>query len=135
MRFVIHLILLTFALPLAAQDIDAGKALFLSRCAACHDATAQGDGPMAALISIPVPNLTQLAARNGGAFPRVPVVQTIDGRPLLRGHGGDGPMPVFGPILGGGSAVLDGPDGSVIETKGDVVNIMLYLESIQTQVN
>ena len=44
-------------------------------------------------------------------------------------------MPVFGPILGGGSAVFDGPDGMVIQTKGDVVNIMLYLESIQTMGN
>ena len=135
MRLIIHLILLTFAMPLAAQDIDAGKDLFLSRCAACHGAGAQGDGPMAALISIPVPNLTQLAARNGGEFPRVRVVQTIDGRVLPRGHGGDGPMPVFGPILGGGSAVLDGPDGTAIQTKGDVVNIMLYLQGIQAEGN
>lgn len=131
MRLIIHLIFLTFAMPLAAQDLAAGKELFLSRCAACHGAGGQGDGPMAALISIPVANLTQLAARNGGDFPRVRVVQTIDGRVLPRGHGGDGPMPVFGPILGGGSAVLDGPDGGVIQTKGDVVNIMLYLESLQ----
>ena len=89
MKLFIHLILLTFAMPLAAQDIEAGRELFLSRCAACHGAGAQGDGPMAALISIPVPNLAQLAARNNGAFPRVRVVQTIDGRVLPRGHGGD----------------------------------------------
>jgi len=36
-------------------------------------------------------------------------------------------------MLGGGSAVIDGPDGSVIETKGDVLAIALYLESIQAE--
>ena len=59
------------------------------------------------------------------------VVQTIDGRIALRGHGG--PMLVYGQILGGGSAVVDGPDGSPIETRGDIVSIAEYLASIQAQ--
>ncbi len=108
-----------------------GQDLFLSRCAACHGADATGDGPMASVISIPVPDLTQLALRNDGMYPRVAVVQTVDGRVMLRGHGG--PMPVFGPVLGGGSAVLDGPDGTIIETVGDVVSIALYLETLQAE--
>jgi mono/diheme cytochrome c family protein len=117
--------------PVLAQDVVTGQELFLSRCAACHGADAKGQGPMAAVISIPVPDLTQLSLRNEGMFPRVAVVQTIDGRILLRGHGG--PMPVFGPVLGGGSAVLDGPDGSIIETKTDVLSVALYLETLQEE--
>jgi mono/diheme cytochrome c family protein len=117
--------------PAVAQDATQGQDLYLSRCAACHGGDAAGDGPMAAVISIPVPDLTQLELRNGGMFPRVAVVQSIDGRVMLRGHGG--PMPVFGPVLGGGAAVLDGPDGSVIETVGDVVSIALYLETLQAE--
>ena len=132
MRLLIVLLSLLLAGPAFADEtsID-GRSLFLSRCAACHGTGAQGDGPMAAVIAIPVPDLTRLAARNGGEFPRFDVVRTIDGRMALRGHGG--PMPVFGKILGGGGAVLDGPNGSVIETVGDIVAITAFLESIQVK--
>ncbi len=115
----------------AAQDAIKGQELYMSRCSGCHGPAGKGDGPMAPLISVVVPDLTQLALRNGGLFPRADVVRTIDGRIELVAHGG--PMPVFGPVLGGGSAVIDGPDGSVIETKGDVLAIALYLESIQAE--
>lgn len=131
MRLIPLLLSLTLATPLAAESVENGQELYMSRCAACHGEAAIGDGPMGALLTIPVPNLTQLTARNGDVFPRVNVVRTVDGRLLLRGHGGDGPMPVFGPILGGGSAVLDGPDGSIIETSRDVLDIALYLETLQ----
>ncbi len=131
MRHALMFLSLVLASPVFAEDMATGEELFLSRCGACHGAAAQGDGPMASLLSIPVPDLTQLAARNDGMFPRVDVVRTIDGRVSLVGHGG--PMPVYGRLLGGGSAVIDGPDGSVIETKGDVLAIALYLEGLQAQ--
>jgi len=132
MRGVAIALTVLIAGPVLAQDLPGdGGELFQSRCAACHGVTAQGDGPMAQLISIPVPNLTMLAARNGGDFPRADVVRTIDGRMKLVGHGG--PMPVFGRLLGGGSAVIDGPDGSAIETRGDVVAIAQYLEGLQAE--
>ena len=114
-----------------AQDAIDGQELYMSRCSGCHGPTGMGDGPMAPLITVAVADLTQLALRNGGLFPRAEVVRTIDGRIEFVAHGG--PMPVFGPVLGGGSAVIDGPDGSVIETKGDVLAIALYLESIQAE--
>ncbi len=114
-----------------AQDATQGQELYMSRCGGCHGANGMGDGPMAPLITVVVADLTQLALRNGGLFPRAEVVRTIDGRTEILAHGG--PMPVFGPVLGGGSAVIDGPDGSVIETKGDVLAIALYLESIQAE--
>lgn len=130
MRAVIPIftLALTMASPALAQS--AGEQLFLSRCAGCHGAGAQGDGPMAGLITVEVPDLTGLVARNGGAFPLADVVRTIDGRMALRGHGG-GPMPVFGEILGGGSAALDLPDGAILETRGDVLAIAAYLQEIQ----
>jgi len=120
-------ILALAAVPVSADE--AGEALYMSYCASCHGASATGDGPMAALLSVPVADLTTLAARNQGMFPLVPVVQLVDGRRTLRGHGG--PMPVFGPILGGGSAALDGPDGSIIETRGDIVSIVTHLMELQ----
>jgi len=131
MRGILTALVLLAATPLAADEIETGRELYLSRCASCHGPLALGDGPMAAMLIIPVPDLTGLRARNDGVFPRVEVVRTIDGRAPLAGHGGGGPMPVFGPILGGGSAVLDGSDGLMIETRGDVVSIARYLETIQ----
>lgn len=123
------LILTALLLAGQAHAEGEGEALFLSRCAACHGAGAAGGGPMAPLLMVAVPDLTGLAARNGGVFPLEDVVRSIDGRLELSGHGG--PMPVFGDILGGGSAVVDGPDGSVIETRGDVLAIARYLEGVQ----
>ncbi|WP_254435201.1 c-type cytochrome [Pandoraea communis] len=60
--------MLTFALAtfaasaFAAQDIDAGKALFTSRCASCHSV-----GPMAA--SGFGPQLNGIANRRAGSLP------------------------------------------------------------------
>ena len=119
------------AAPAIAQDADFGGDQYLSLCAGCHGMIAKGDGPMAALLSIAPTDLTQLSAANDGVFPMERVVRHVDGTINITPHGG--PMPVFGPMLGGGSAVLDGPDGSVIETKGDVLAIALYLESIQAE--
>jgi len=131
MRLSLIALSLLLAAPALAQDATEGKDLYMSRCGGCHGMEATGDGPMAGLITIPVPDLTTLAVRNDGLFPRAEVVRSIDGRVNLLGHGG--PMPVFGPLLGGDSAVLDGPDGAVIQTSGDVVAIALYLEGLQAQ--
>ncbi|RMD91296.1 MAG: cytochrome c, partial [Alphaproteobacteria bacterium] len=102
---------------------------FLDHCAACHGESAEGNGPLAPLLNVPVADLTRIAARRGGEFPLAEVVRIIDGRAELRGHGG--PMLVFGQILGGGRAVVDAPEGGVIETRGDIFDIALWLRSIQ----
>lgn len=130
MRLVLAALALSLAAPVVAADTSAGRALYMDHCAACHGAGGTGDGPMASLVTVEVPDLTEIATRSGGTFPMARVVQTIDGRIALRGHGG--PMLVYGQILGGGSAVVDGPDGSPIETRGDIVSIAEYLQSIQT---
>lgn len=132
-RIVLAMCLAAF--PVGAQDARvgaddmAGAVLFRSHCAGCHGVSAKGDGPVAGLLTVPVPDLTMLAARDGGVFPLARVVQTIDGRRLLRAHGG--PMPVFGPMMGGGSAVIDDADGAIIETRGDILRIVDHLLSVQ----
>lgn len=126
----------TLAQPQAARGaedeaarLERGHALFLNHCAACHGESARGDGPLAPLLNVPVADLTRIAARRGGEFPLVEVVRIIDGRAELRGHGG--PMLVYGQILGGGSAVLDTPEDGVLQTRGDILDIALWLKSIQ----
>jgi mono/diheme cytochrome c family protein len=120
---------LAAAAPAAAQDVVRGAEYFRGYCAACHGAAASGDGPMVAVLDIPPPDLTTLAAAEGGTFPTERVVRGIDGRTVILSHGGA--MPLFGMILGGDSAVIDAADGSPIITKEAVVDIAAWLASIQ----
>ena len=113
----------------AADDLVLGRETFAGACAACHGAEARGDGPMAELISIPVPHLTRIAARNGGSFPWLTVVHQIDGRSGLRGHGG--PMPLFGALFSGDTAAADAPDGTPVITSARVLALTDWLASIQ----
>jgi hypothetical protein len=56
---------------------------------------AQGDGPVAASLSVRVPDLTRLAERHNGTFPAADVREFIDGRSLVIAHG-TRYMPVWG---------------------------------------
>lgn len=108
-----------------AQDADVGAGLYADYCAACHGATGKGDGDMANVITIPSPDLTSLAARNGGTFPMLQVIHIIDGRTGVRAHGGA--MPIFGR-----SFASDGDGyGGVLESRGRILSLAMYLESIQ----
>ncbi len=118
------------ALPAhAGGDVALGRETFAGACAACHGAQARGDGPMVELISIPVPDLTRIAARNGGVFPWLTVVHLIDGRTGLRGHGG--PMPLFGALFSGDTTAADAPDGTPVITSARVLALTDWLASIQ----
>lgn len=43
--------------PPAAPDVEAGAAIFAEKCAPCHGATGQGDGPQGAQLPVSVPAL------------------------------------------------------------------------------
>jgi len=72
-----------------------GSSLFRSYCSSCHGTTAVGDGPVAEHLKVKPADLTSIAARRGGEFPFQNVVQIIDGRKQVKGHG-HGEMPVWG---------------------------------------
>ena len=110
-----------------AEDAGVGAALYTEWCAACHGASGQGDGDMAGVMTIPAPNLTLLSASNGGVFPMLAVIHSIDGRTGLRAHGGA--MPIFGAVFS--TSEGENPYGSVLEARGRVLSLALYLESIQ----
>lgn len=128
---LLHLVLgvVVLAGPAAAQDVARGGELFRGYCAACHGIAATGDGPMTEILEIAPPDLTGLAEANGGVFPMARVVRVIDGRNLLLSHGG--PMPLFGMILQGEAAVVDGEDGTPVITRQSVVDIAGWLASLQ----
>lgn len=119
--------------PMAAgaDDMaDIGARLYDQFCASCHGADGQGAGPVAEYLTVSPSDLTGLSEANGGVFPLLAVVNTIDGRARVRGHGGA--MPVWGSVF---SEELAGQDlgfaGTVLAVRGRVMSLAMYLESIQ----
>ena len=134
--------LAALALPLAlcagagaAQQVDpdpaAGAEYFAAYCAACHGQDAKGDGPMAEIVAIRTPDLTELAARSGGSFPMAEAAAQIDGRNALLAHGGQ--MPIFGGFFDGEDVILQLPSGQPMATSRPIADLLAYLASIQGQ--
>ena len=131
---LVSLGLLLVAGAAAAQDADPsdGQELFRLHCAQCHGADATGGGPMAEMLAVATPDLTVLAANNGGGFPTAEVARQIDGRDRMLAHGGD--MPIFGPYLEADQNIpLRLPSGQTMLTGLPLANIIVYLESIQSE--
>jgi hypothetical protein len=83
---------------------------------------------MATVLRTPPPDLTRLALRNNGNFPRERVVQFIGGGgSTLRGSHGSNEMPVWGPIF----KALEPGDERLVLLRLD--NIVRYLQSIQVK--
>jgi mono/diheme cytochrome c family protein len=72
-----------------------GGEMYESLCASCHGVSGEGDGPVAPLIKIHVPDLTRMAHREGGEFPAADIHRSIDGRFEHPAHG-PRDMPVWG---------------------------------------
>lgn len=72
-----------------------GKQMYGQLCTSCHGVSGKGNGPMAPLLKIEVPDLTGIAYRHGGEFPAEYVRRTIDGRFEKPAHGLPY-MPVWG---------------------------------------
>ena len=83
--------------PVQAAEIavSSGEENYLRLCAACHGEGGRGDGPVAGAIIKPIPDLTRIAARNKGEFPRQIIKNSIDGRWQIDAHGTQ-QMPVWG---------------------------------------
>ncbi len=102
MRTSLALLVLAAALASACVDREshavAGETLYLRHCASCHGPSGKGDGPLAASLTVPPADLTQIAARNGGRFDETAVMMVIDGRRLVAQHG-PRDMPVWGVVF------------------------------------
>ena len=117
------------ASPTLAQDAVLGKETYLRYCATCHGLDARGGGPTAAVLTLQPTDLTQLSTTNGGTFPTVRVVMRIDGREPLVSHGS--PMPIYGEFFEGRDLAMKAPNGMPILTSQPVVDLVVWLESIQ----
>ena len=82
----------------SAPAEQAPREVYLRYCASCHGAEGRGDGPVAASLSRPPSDLTQLARKNGGRYDESAVMAVIDGRRQVAEHG-TRDMPVWGAIF------------------------------------
>jgi mono/diheme cytochrome c family protein len=115
------------AAPAMADEL--GRQEFMNYCASCHGESGMGNGPVAEYLSVTPPNLTGLAARNGGEFPYLNVFMIIDGRTGIGPHGSD--MPVWGDIFKMHEVDASADYGAETIVRGRILSLVKYLESIQ----
>ena len=74
--------------PAWAQDLDAGRNEFLSKCATCHGADGKGDGPLGSKLKTKPPNLTISPSGTKACFPSAPFTRrfTTKGRGIAPRH-------------------------------------------------
>jgi mono/diheme cytochrome c family protein len=118
-----------------AQNIDVGEMEYLSSCAPCHGRNANGKGPLADQLKVPPSDLTQLAKKNGGAFPMKTLYEKIDGRQEVKAHG-TREMPIWGyryqpfPIGTDQTTNRNLPDPEPM-IRGRILSLIDYLNRIQ----
>lgn len=112
-----------------AQDIRAGHELYQRYCIACHGTEGRGDGPMVRVLTVDPPDLTRLAAGNGGSFPRARVIWRIDGRDPLLAHGNE--MPVYGDLFAGRDLAIRSETGEVVQSTQPMADLIAWLEALQ----
>jgi mono/diheme cytochrome c family protein len=111
--------------PLVIHSM-AGRDLFQFYCATCHGPDGRGKGPVGAALKAPPADLTKIAERRGGSFPRAEIVGFVSEGPTLIPAHGSIDMPVWGPIFRG----LDSSDA---RARIRIDNLVSYLESMQTR--
>ena len=114
-------------LPQATRLIESiqGPDLFQAYCATCHGPDGKGGGPVAVALKGPVPDLTRISQRSGGAFPAARVQRIIAGEERISAHGSR-EMPLWGPIFQ--RIAWDQDVGRLC-----IYNLTKHLESLQQQ--
>jgi mono/diheme cytochrome c family protein len=114
--------------PTREEILREGRRAYERACASCHGLDAQGEGTVAPALKVRPPDLTQLAAGNGGVFPRERVAAVIAGDTAVTAHG-TAEMPVwrtrFGPTSSGAVAA------AALRTRRWLDGMLDYLETLQ----
>jgi len=139
MRYALHsgLLIAVFAICIAGAAtsatvdetlppnyIPSGRLMYKEHCAACHGADAKGTGPLASLLKTPPADLTLLAKRHGGKFPREYVSSVLEFGPGPTAHGSPD-MPAWGPIF----RYYDKQNERTVQQR--IRNLCDYLASLQ----
>ncbi len=135
MRYVIPIVALFCALAAPRvmtqgtevnSALELGKNRFERNCGICHGVDAKGGGAFAVLLKVTPPDLTVLTKNNNGSFPFAEVYNAIDGRNTPLAHGREG-MPIWGDRY---KQVVE--DGSETLVRGRILELIIYLDSLQT---
>jgi len=112
--------------PIPGTSAASGQEMFNTYCAVCHGKDAKGDGPAAAALKMPPPDLTTLSLRHGGKYPTAYVETVLRfGVETFPAHGAKD-MPIWGPLLGAIS--VDAPEAEL-----RIHNLNQYIESLQAK--
>jgi len=71
-----------------------GDHLYQNLCATCHGSDGSGSGKAADALGMGAPDLTHIAASNGGVFPHGEIERAIASSDFRNPHGGS-PMPAW----------------------------------------
>ena len=114
--------------PTPEQILREGRRSYERACASCHGLDARGAGSVAPSLKTPPTDLTQLAADNGGVFPRDRVAAIVTGDVPVAAHG-TAEMPVwrtrFGPTSSGAVAA------AALRTRRWLDGMLDYLATLQ----
>ena len=120
--------------PLTWQQaaLTDGEDLYLELCAVCHGKDGKGDGPAAPAMTKRVSDLTIMAARNDGEFPREAVIDSVTGESRVISHGTID-MPIWGQVFEDAAR----SDWKAFRREGQakqrVFNLTEYLATIQVE--
>ncbi|MDH3254162.1 MAG: c-type cytochrome [Acidobacteriota bacterium] len=108
-----------------------GKELYAELCAVCHGADAKGNGPAAAALKKPVPDVTQLTKGNQGVFPAEDVRKAITGEAGILSHG-TLEMPIWGKVFADVRPDVK-PFRREAFARQQIYNLTAYVESVQAE--
>lgn len=111
-----------------AAPAGTGAGDYARLCASCHGPEGRGDGPAASGLPTRPADLTRIARRAGGTYPRLQVMSRIYGYTM---GSSDTHMPQFGELLEGPTVLYDPGDGIRTPTPARLVALQQYLETLQ----
>jgi mono/diheme cytochrome c family protein len=112
--------------PIEQTSAASGAEMYKAYCAVCHGKDAKGDGPAAADLKVPPPDLTTLAKRHDGKFPDSYVSTVLRNGAKAPAHG-TAEMPVWGPLF----STISGGDQAQVTLR--ISNLTRYLKSLQVK--
>ena len=99
-------------------------------CAICHGMNARGKSEYASVLKVAPTDLTQIKKNNNGVFSYSKLYRIIDGREEISSHGSR-VMPIWGDRYNSDNWLNMSPRFSETFARGQIFELLLYLESIQ----
>ena len=117
---------------IAQPRVDVGKREFETKCAVCHGTDGKGLGPYAEQLKRALPDLTTMAARNGGVFPVTQTYVMIEG---AGGGHGTREMPVWGLAytIQAAEELPDLPYNQAMFVRTRIMALLEYLNKLQVK--